>query len=195
MNKTAYPANLHYPLDLARDFLQEQGLASTNGSEQGRSDEPVLADTPPAADDLTVLMQAARPVLDLGYTKVLQYLTTFQNEVYPMYPCIDLNMARNKIDALFALPSFSGTGAPQDVDLDLDLIDVELTKVTLAISKLVESDGENSSSSDLDAQLTWNMDVNFQQETVQIEDIMMATLMVRLPPSHNVRILGCAAGR
>ncbi|KAJ9497397.1 hypothetical protein H2202_007201 [Exophiala xenobiotica] len=171
--RLTYPANLVYPLDLARAFEAKRGAASTACSYEDHANQSPLTETVQSADTSTVILQAALPVFRLGYDRVLQYITMFRNEVYPMYPCIGLEFARNKIDALFAEPSPSSTGERQE--LDVDLIDIEITKVVLAISMLIESDGHNPLSSDLEAHLIWNVDM--KQEAVQIEDIIMATLM------------------
>jgi hypothetical protein len=135
----------------------------------------VLKDTAQSPDTTIALLRAARPVLDVGYEDVLQHVTIFKLEVYISYPCINLDFAKQKIDALFRISSASSSG--EAGDLEIDLIDVEIMKVVLAIAMLTQ-DNETPLSSDIEAHLIWNTDRNMKQESAQLEDIIMASLLV-----------------
>ena len=176
-NKLTHPVNLFYPLDLARACLEERKATSSTSSDQDYQTQPALVETAPSANVSTV--PAARVVLDLGYDVVLQLVATFSHEVYHMYPCINLEFARHKMDALFNQSSPSSTGETKQ--LDMDLVDIEIAKVVLAVSMLIQSEGQHQLCSNLEDYLIWNVDVNMKQDTVQIEDIIMSTLMVRPP--------------
>jgi hypothetical protein len=58
------------------------------------------------------------------------------------------------------------------------MIDVELTKSVLAIALLVRGETQNVLAFDLEAQLAWSVDSCLDQEKPQVEDIVMATLLV-----------------
>ena len=170
---TTSPTNFVHSLNLARSVLQQRGVLATPGhNNECRS---VAKGTAQSPDTTVALLRAARPVLDVGYEAVLQYVTIFKLEIYTSYPCISLDFAKRKIEAIFKISSASSNGEAED--LDIDLIDVEIMKVVLAIAMLT-GDHETSFSSDIKSHLIWNADRNMKQETAQLEDIIMASLLV-----------------
>jgi hypothetical protein len=161
----------------------------------GRNNESrsVSKDTAQPPDTTMALLRAARSVLDVGYDAVSHYMTIFKLEIYTVYPCISLDFAQQKIDTIFKISS--ATTNTEAEDLEIDLIDVEIMKVVLAIAMLTE-DNETSLSSDIESHLIWNVDQNMKQETAQIEDIIIASLLVSvflktLKPTRNIEVLCC----
>jgi hypothetical protein len=139
----------------------------------------VAGDVLKSADTLIDLLQTARPILELGHEKVTQIFTIFKDEVYPLYPCISLELGYKAVNAVFSL----GKDCSYGVISNVDIIDVEITKAIMAIALLLKGDTESLLASDLESQLVWGVDSCLDQVKPQVEDIVMATLLV----SHLAR--------
>ncbi|KAH6694792.1 hypothetical protein BKA61DRAFT_584130 [Leptodontidium sp. MPI-SDFR-AT-0119] len=170
---TTSPTNFVHSLNLARSVLQQRGVLMTPGRDNER--RSVSRDTAQSPDTTMALLRAARPVLDVGYDAVSHYMTIFKLEIYPVYPCIILDFAQQKIDTIFKISSSAATNNEAE-GLEIDLIDVEIMKVVLAIAMLTE-DKETPLSSDIESHLIWNIGRNMKQETAQLEDIIIASLL------------------
>jgi hypothetical protein len=123
---------------------------------------------------LIAVLQTAQPVLELGHDKTTQLVTTFINEIYPIYPCISLTLAQDLVNTVFSLLN----RIPYDGTYNLEVIDVEIMKSVLAIALLVRQETQHPLAADLEGQLLWSVDACYDQEHPQIEDIIMATLLV-----------------
>ena len=152
--------------------MRARGLPSPLDSQ----DDPysVAGDELKSTDALINLLQAARCVLELGHEKVTQLFTIFKDEVYPLYPCISLELGYEAVNSVFSLLK----DASYEAILNVDIIDVEITKAVVAIALLLRGDLQNPLASDLEAQLVWSVDSCFDQVKPQVEDITMATLLV-----------------
>ncbi|KAK0122020.1 hypothetical protein ONS95_010285 [Cadophora gregata] len=169
---TTSPTNFLHSLNLARSVLQQRGVLTTPGLNY---ESPSVSRDPAQSLDTTMaLLRAARPVLDVGYDAVSHYMTIFKLEIYPAYPCVILDFAQRKIDTIFKISS--ATTNSEAENLEIDLIDVEITKVVLAIAMLTEYK-DTPLSSDIESHLIWNIDRNMKQETAQLEDIIIASLL------------------
>lgn len=175
-NAFATPVNLSYPLNLARACMEELRAASTTSTEQDQHDPPAPAKTDPSTDMTAVIAQEAQEILDIGYNEVLRLLAVFNREIYHMYPCINIEFARREIDFLFS-HSLPPPSRGKHTKFDMDLIDIEITKVVLAIAMLTQNQTQSQLCSDLETHLIWNTDLVMKQEAVQLEDVIMATLM------------------
>lgn len=102
-------------------------------------------------------------------------VTIFNLEIYTTYLCIDLDFANEKVDAIFRISSDSSNEEAEDPEIDL--IDVEIMKVVLTIAMLIEDNGA-SLSSDIESNLIWSTDRNMKEETAQVEDIIISSLLV-----------------
>ena len=152
--------------------MKAKGLPSPLRSQDGPYS--VASDGLKSADTLINLLQTARPILELGHEKVSQILTLFKDEVYPLYPCISLELGYKAVNSVFSLwkdGSYEST-------LNVDIIDVEIIKAIVAITLLLKEDTKNILASDLESQLVWSVDSCFDQVKPQIEDIVMASLLV-----------------
>lgn len=178
-NAFATTVNLSYPLNLARTCIEELRAASTISTEQDQHDPPAPAKTDSSTDMTAVIAQEAQEILDIGYNEVLRLLAVFNREVYHMYPCINMEFARREIDFLFS-HSLTPPSRGKHTKFDMDLIDIEITKVVLAIAMLTQNQTQSQLCSDLETHLIWNTDLVMKQEAVQFEDVIMATLMVSL---------------
>lgn len=176
MNTPVCPTNFVRSLNLAQKVLQENGIISTANTVRAAGQQLPHAHETQPAERAKVTLEAARPLLELGHDRVMQYFTTFEHEVYPAYPCINLEYAREKTGALFTKPSPTSDETVQD--RDVELIDVELSKAVMAIAMLVSDECARPLSSDLESHLIWNIDNNIKQETAQPEDVIMSTLLV-----------------
>jgi hypothetical protein len=119
-------------------------------------------------------------LLELGHEKVTRLFTIFRDEVYPFYPCVNLDLGYEAVSDVFSLLKNTSHG----FILNVDMIDVEITKAVVAIALLLRDDTHSPLASDLQGQLVWSVDSCFDQEKPQIEDIIMAVLMV----SYSVRL-------
>lgn len=85
-------------LDQARRILEQRGIITvpTTGSQ---SDPPQTAPAEPALpdDSPSAAFEVARPVLELGHDNALAHLAAFRDHLFPLYPCIDLALAKNNI--------------------------------------------------------------------------------------------------
>ncbi|KAJ5359421.1 uncharacterized protein N7496_011834 [Penicillium cataractarum] len=170
-NKPLTPTDPGHTLSLTQDAMRERGLLSPPHSEDGP--HPVNQDELKFPDALINTLQAARPLLELGHAKVTRLFTIFRDEVYPFYPCVSLDLGRNAINAVFSL--FKNTS--HVVIINVDMIDVEITKAVVAIALLLRDDTGSSLTSDLEGQLIWSIESCFDQEKPQIEDIVIAILL------------------
>lgn len=164
-------------LDQARRILEQRGIitAPTAASQadpvQSAPEEPGLPDENPSA-----ALEVARPVLELGHENALAHLTAFRDHLFPVYPCIDLSIAKKNIDSLFRTSLLSFADGAQD--LGVDLIDIEATKAVLAIGMLIQGDSASPLSSSLESHLIWNADNIMRRDQAQIEDVIMGALLV-----------------
>ncbi|KAI0536255.1 hypothetical protein GGR58DRAFT_403453 [Xylaria digitata] len=167
---TLWPA-----LDVIQRFLEDQGAVMPNSDSQDATSQPAFKDTVQYPDVSAISLQAAKPLFDMSYDQVLQNLTTFEHEVMPMYPCIRMEIARERFEVIFAASSPSATAEP--LGMDVDSIDIEFGKVVMAIAMLIQRDDENPLILDVEKHLLWNVDDIMKQDNVQIDDIVMAVLM------------------
>lgn len=176
-------------LDQARRILEQRGiitLPTTSGpadaDQLAPSTEPALPDENPSA-----ALEVARPVLELGHENALAHLAAFRDHLFPLYPCIDLSLAKNNIDSLFRTSMLSFADSVQD--LGVDLIDIEATKAVLAIGMLMKGDADSPLSSSLESHLIWNADNIIRRDQAQIEDVIMGALLVSAssPERHCLR--------
>lgn len=177
-NKPLTPTDPGHTLSLTQDAMRERGLLSPPHSQDGP--HPVTRDELKFPDALINLLQAARPLLELGHEKVTRLFTIFRDEVYPFYPCVNLDLGYEAVSDVFSLLKNTSHG----FILNVDMIDVEITKAVVAIALLLRDDTHSPLASDLQGQLVWSVDSCFDQEKPQIEDIIMAVLMV----SYSVRL-------
>ncbi len=152
--------------------MRERGLLSPPHSQAGTY--PFTQDELSFPDTLINVLQATRPLLELGHEKVNHLFAIFRDEVYPIYPCISLDLGRGNVNAVFSL--FRNTS--YRLTPNMDIIDVEITKAVVAIALLLRDDTQSPLASDLEGQLVWNVDSCFDQEKLQVEDIIMAMLLV-----------------
>lgn len=171
-HKPLTPTDPGHTLSLTQDAMRERGLLSPPHSQDGA--HPFAQDELKFPDALINLLQATRPLLMLGHERVDHLFTIFRDEVYPFYPCVNLNLGRDNVNAVFSLLKDTSNGAI----LNVDIIDVEITKAAVAIALLLRDDTQSPLASDLEGQLVWSVDSCFDQEKPQIEDIIMAMLLV-----------------
>ncbi|KAH7201144.1 hypothetical protein DER44DRAFT_433778 [Fusarium oxysporum] len=180
-------------LNLARDVLEQKGLL------QGQKRRPHPA-TPRSDGTSTTApantLRAAKPLLSFSHDQALQFLSTFKDHVYPAYPCISLDVAAKRTTALYK------AGTPpanlRTLDPGLDLIDVEVMKAVFSIALLLIGDHENPLAQDLMTHLLWNIDAVSNEERMQLEDVIMATLLtiyliLKNQPSKAWRMIGFAS--
>ncbi|KAH6661746.1 hypothetical protein B0J14DRAFT_663192 [Halenospora varia] len=171
-NASRSPSDSISPTGIARAVLGPREGAPPSHHDQ-RPPSALREITQPE-DTPVIDLQSASEVLDFGYERVLQLFETFTQEVYVVCPCIGLDFAMDKIEAMLGPQSPFTNG--ETVILGLDLIDLEILKVTLAIGMLIQDDSGHPWSSKLEEHLIWNVETNMKQEVPHIEDIM-ATLM------------------
>lgn len=137
------------------------------------AEQPAPTDHYPVTATFLALHQAALPILEVGYEEAKRYLAVFRHEVYPMYPCVNLDTINKNLDTLFTAFSPTASGQPQCVS-ELELIDVEILKLVLADAMSTE---ENNTSR---LCLIWTVDELMKQEKVEVEDVIMGALLVSL---------------
>lgn len=171
-HKPLTPTDTGYTLSLTQDAMRERGLLSPPHSQAGT--HPFTQDELSFPDALINILQATRPLLELGYEKVNRLFAIFRDEVYPFYPCVNLDLGHKNVNAIFSLFRNTSYG----VTPNMDIIDVEITKAIVAIAQLLRDDTQSSLASDLEGELVWSVDSCFDQDKLQIEDIIMAMLLV-----------------
>lgn len=163
-------------LSRARGVLHQKGLIEASTYET-RVNEPAadgLASVPAPVDDI---LRAAEPIIHLSQAEALRYLAVFRDHVYSAYPCINLDVATKRLTALYSARTPPG-GGNKSHDLGLDIIDVELMKATFAIAMVLDGEHDTPLCRDLEAHLLWNTDFAMNEERAQLEDVIMATLLV-----------------
>ncbi|KAL4874501.1 cytochrome P450 [Aspergillus karnatakaensis] len=192
LGRVIHPSHSMYRFNLARDVLKQRGLLVN--PETRATGTTIATDGSSPVGDLITLLQAAQPLLELGHNRVSTLVSIFINEIYPLYPCINLELALPKVDALFRLLSQS----QGDDATNIDLIDVEIMKATVAITQVSRGEIQNTLSQDLESHLVWNVNSTLVQEEAQLEDIIMAALMciyldLKNSPIKAWRMSGVAA--
>lgn len=164
-------------LDQARRILEQRGIITVPpATSQADPDQQAPADLGLPDDNPSAALEVARPVLELGHENALAHLAAFRDHMFPVYPCIDLALAKDNIDSLFRTSLLSFADGAQD--LGVDLIDIEATKAVLAIGMLIKGDSDSPLSSSLEAHLIWNADNILRRDQAQIEDVIMGALLV-----------------
>lgn len=165
--------NFKYTMSLTRAVLEAEGLPSPPPPFTGTYPS-IAVDEFKSPDTLITLLQHARPIFDLGHEKVTQLLAVFKNEIYPLYPCISLELAQDLVNSLFSLLS----PVPHSATYNVEIIDVEIMKSVMAAALLTGYDAQSPLAADLESQLVWSVDSCLDQEQPQIEDIIIAALLV-----------------
>lgn len=182
------PSYVHL-LGLARDVLIQKGLFEGSrdcvDAEVRATSEGANITARATTDEI---LRAANPIIHLGHDKALRYQTTFIDHVHSAYPCTNLTVADERIKALYSARTPPG-GGNRFQDLGLDVIDVEIMKVAFAIAMILESETDNPLCCDLMAHLLWNVDSIFNEERPQLEDVIMATLLVSPPQPFVIDLL------
>lgn len=178
--KPQTPTNFRYTLSLTH-FTLTGGRVLSHSSNSPPKRPCHAGDELASADVLISLLQAAHPVLELGHTKVTQLITIFKDEVYPIFPCVRIQLGHHIVDILYSLLN----RIQHEATWNLEVIDVELTKTMVAIAMLVKNDTQSTLAADLEDHLLWSVDSCYDQDLPQIEDIIMATLLVRLQALFN----------
>lgn len=167
-------------LDQARRILEQRGiLTAPTTTAQADPDQPAPAEPALHDENPSAALEVARPVLELGHENALAHLAAFRDHLFPIYPCIDLAIAKDNIDSLFRTSLLSFADGAQD--LGVDLIDIEATKAVLAIGMLIKGNADSPLSSSLETHLIWNADSTIRRDQAQIEDVIMGALLVSAP--------------
>lgn len=170
-------------LDQARRILEQRGIITVpTTTSLADADQPAPVEPPLPDDNPSAALEVARPVLELGHENALAHLAAFRDHLFPLYPCIDLTLAKDNIDSLFRTSLLSFADGVQD--LGVDLIDIEATKAVLAIGMLIKGNSDSPLSSSLEAHLIWNADNIIRRDHAQIEDVIMGALLVSAPLSR-----------
>lgn len=171
-----HPAEFMASLHLAERMLKKRGLQlklDTGGN------STAAADTPPRPIATVInMLQGAQAVIELGYEKVNKLIRIFMSEVYPLYPCIDLDSIQEKVNSLFHL--LSNFGGRTVAEVDVDIIDIDIIKATVAVAQCVGGEMQSSLACGLESKLLWSLQSTLDQERSRIEDVAMATLVVSL---------------
>lgn len=184
-NKIHSPTDPGHTLNLTQDTMREMGQLSPPNSQYGL--DLAAQDNSRLPDALINLLQAGRPLMELGHEQVTRLFTRFRDEVYPLYPCINLDLGNQIISNVFSFLENTCHG----IMLTIDMIDMEVTKAVVAIALLLEENTQSPLASDLESQLVWSVDSCFDQEKTQVEDIVMAILLVKfsLPRCPKLSLL------
>ncbi|KAB5581283.1 hypothetical protein GE09DRAFT_1085775 [Coniochaeta sp. 2T2.1] len=183
-------------LGLARDVLMSKGFLEASKS-RPHPKKPAKEDGGNVTNLAEDILQAAKPILHFGHDRAFQYLATFKDHIYTAYPCISLTVAAERMSALYSA-SLPPAGGNKFEDPGLDLIDVEMMKVTFAIAMTLEGENDNPLCLDLTAHLLWNVDVHMNDDQPQVEDVIIATLLsiywiLKNEPLKAWRMIGFAA--
>ncbi|KAL2795243.1 hypothetical protein BJX66DRAFT_337028 [Aspergillus keveii] len=192
-HKNHTPTDFRYTLSLTH-FTLTGRRAVSNASDVSPKRPCHVGDGLASPDFLISLLQAAQPVLELGHAKVTQLVTTFKDEVYPIFPCVSIQLGQHLVDILFSLLNRT----QYEATWNLEVIDVELTKAVVAIAMLVKHDTHSPLAADLEDHLLWSVDSCYDQDQPQFEDIIMATLLslyfdLKHRPIKAWRLSGVAA--
>ena len=163
-------------LSLAHNVLMSKGFLEASNS-RPRPKRPAKEDGGNVTTSAEDILRAAKPILRFGHDRAVQYLATFKDHIYTAYPCISMTVAAERTSALYN--AFSPpAGGNNFQEPGLDLIDVEIMKVTFAIAMTLEGESDNPLCLDLTAHLLWNVDIHMNDDQPQVEDVIMATLLV-----------------
>ncbi|KUL87648.1 hypothetical protein ZTR_05818 [Talaromyces verruculosus] len=184
-SKARVPTDFRSTLDHTRHLLMVRGSPSPPDFKNVSYHPPLVGDQIDSPDALIALLEAARPILQLGYEKITHLHTVFKQEIYPLHPCIRLQLSQDIIDTLFSLLA----RGPYSATYDLDVIDVEIMKAVVAIALMAEGDTQVPLASDLESHLSWSVDSCYDQEHPQVEDIIMATLLDLISQPQSARTL------
>jgi hypothetical protein len=171
-----HDANFLHSLSSAKYILEEAGVMAIDDTSTNDTEDVPILDAVDSDENVATILRATQPLLEVGQDSVLQYNESFKEIVYPIYPCIDLEVALKTLNAFFTAPSPSHPARLEDIAVDL--VDIEISKVVVAIGMLVTDGGDKPLSSELEARLIWNTDIVMKRDRALIEDIIMSTLLV-----------------
>lgn len=172
--------NFAHSFDMAKAALQESGILSGSSSSYGEvDDDPTNRTTEEAGlntnSDLNTTQEARRVILELGHSNASEYFRSFMDIVCPAYPCINVDYARKTLNAIFKAPFSS---QEPHSGCEVDLIDIEICKVVLAVGMIIQEDSPGPLGANLEAYLIWTTDTVVKRDQAQVEDVILSTLMV-----------------
>lgn len=176
MSPGAYPMSPVHTITIAQQILGVDG--SLVQPQQGNI--PPQINSPDYIEPTASLMllQAALPILELGYKTAQHYLSVFTTEVYPMYPCVKLESLSEKLRLLFQASSTQPLPQFRQNGLHLDPIDVEILKVVLAMGVSCDHDDPLLLGKHVEAHFNWCTGSTMEKEMTEVEDVVMSTLLV-----------------
>lgn len=166
-----------HTFNLAKSCLEANGVvepAEQNVQEGSNTAARVAIEQPLASD----FHHYAEPILHLGYDRARQIFSTFSRTIHPIYPCVDLSAAGWLLDALFGSSTekkINETSQPPPVSLTR----IDILKALLGLTLLVEGDDTSPLALHLQRYIDWTVEKLVMGRGPDIDDIVMATLMVR----------------
>lgn len=173
-------ANFAHSFDMAKVVLQESGILSRSSSGCTETNEYAPRTTEETCfhpnSDQEIALEAAQVIIEIGHSAASRYLKSFMDIVYPAYPCINIDLAKKTLDAIFKIQP--PAQEPHSPDGGVDLIDIEICKIVLAVGIMVQEDSPCTLGVDLETYLIWTTDTVMKRDQVQVEDVIISTLLV-----------------
>ena len=166
-----------HTFNLAKSCLEANGIVGP--AEQnlfgGSNTGACLALERPLASDFDEYVGS---ILDLGYDRAKRLFSTFAGTMHPIYPCVDLSAAEWLLDALFRGSAGKRTNETSQPP-PISLTKIDILKALLGLTLLVEGDGASPLALHLQRYIDWTVEKLIIGRGPDIDDIVMATLMVR----------------
>lgn len=124
--------------------------------------------------------QSAQAISDLGFERATDVLSDFSKTLYPLYPCVDLSVARNHLAYVFidSISHIQDDASGSD-PISVSLAGLDILKAILGITMLVAGSENEPLALHLPRYLDWSCDRVLSGNGPEIHDVVMAMLLVR----------------
>jgi hypothetical protein len=183
------PTSSAYGIDVAQSTLERDGItpgARDHAREDSTSTDVTHYDT---ADSLHRVETPRRLVAALGKNQVIRLIDVYQETTGTVYPCVDVDGVRNYAVHFFddestaemlLCEAYGQSEAFAAFDRDLEIL-----KIVLAISLVVEGKGQDAVGAQLMDSVEDAMYKRFKIYEVDTKELLLLFLMVSMQPSDH----------
>lgn len=169
------PSSSERMLILAQSSLADSGIIPSIREEVFSMTSSRAAT--PEADSSATLLNAGYSILALGEATAHSLVDTFASHVHVLYPCVSMATVRSNLTNLYQLESGLGSSATTT----LRLIDIEILKAAMMVGACAKSPEPSVLVRTLEQSLLWSVENVYSQDLVEIEDVIMSSLIVWHP--------------
>jgi hypothetical protein len=172
----------------------EFGLTARQQQPEGfdSSDDLVSTAVQSPAGPLGDHISCGDPLGCLGSAEALRLVDVYENTVWLMYPCVDLESVRAYIAEYFRDKDGLGSSSPATLDQEWFFArDIEVLKILLATALLAESHGRSERAALLADSVEDRFATRLKVPEVDMKELLILTLLVFPSFLLDVSLSGC----